>query len=54
MDINDHALAVAWATRGGPDATDVLIVPMDDNRPPRLYEPSWMLFEDVLEGIDPQ
>ena len=54
MDINDHALAVAWATRGGSEAKDVLIIPMDDNRPPRLYEPSWMLFEDILEGVDPQ
>ena len=45
MDINDPALAVAWA-----EGRDVLIIPMDDNRPPRLYEPSWMLFEHVLSG----
>jgi hypothetical protein len=38
MDINDPALAVAWA-----DKRDVLIVPMDDNRPPRSYEPAWRL-----------
>jgi hypothetical protein len=45
MDINDPALAVAWA-----EGKDVMIVPMDDNRPPRLYEPSWLLFEQVLAG----
>ncbi len=45
MDINDPALAVAWA-----EGKDVLIIPMDDNRPPRLYEPSWVLFEQVLAG----
>ena len=38
MDINDPALAVAWAEK-----RDVLIVPMDDNRPPRNYEPAWRL-----------
>lgn len=38
MDINDPALAVAWA-----DKRDVLIIPMDDNRPPRSYEPAWRL-----------
>jgi hypothetical protein len=45
MDINDPALAVAWA-----EHKDVVIVPLDDNRLPRLYEPSWMLFERVMEG----
>jgi len=45
MDINDPALAVAWA--GG---KEVIVIPMDDNRPPRLYEPSWLLFEQVLTG----
>jgi hypothetical protein len=45
MDINDPALAVAWAER-----RDMLVIPMDDNRPPRLYEPSWTLFEQVLGG----
>jgi hypothetical protein len=45
MDINDPALAVAWAEK-----KDVVIVPMDDNRPPRLYEPSWRLFQQVLRG----
>jgi hypothetical protein len=39
---------VAWA-----EGKDVAIVPMDDNRPPRLYEPSWRLFEAVLGGTDP-
>jgi hypothetical protein len=38
MDINDHALAVARA-----EGRDVLIVPLDDNRPQRLYEPAWDL-----------
>lgn len=45
MDINDHALAVAWG-----EGRDVTIVPMDDNRPPRLYEPSWRLFEQIIRG----
>jgi hypothetical protein len=45
MDINDPALAVAAA-----EGRDVVIVPMDDNRPPRLYEPSWSIFEHVLAG----
>lgn len=45
MDINDHALAVAWAM-----GKDVTIVPLDDNRPPALYEPCWRLFESVILG----
>lgn len=45
MDINDPALAIAWA-----EGKDVVIVPMDDNRPPHLYEPSWRLFEHILAG----
>ena len=45
MDINDPALAVAAA-----EGRDVVIVPMDDNRPPRLYEPSWTIFEYILGG----
>ena len=45
MDINDPALAVAAA-----EGRDVVIVPMDDNRLPRAYEPSWRLFESVLDG----
>lgn len=45
MDINDHALAVAWG-----QGRDVTIVPMDDNRPPRLYEPSWRLFQQIIAG----
>ena len=53
MDINDPALAVAWARSGGHDSRDVIIVPMDDNRPPRLYEPSWRLFEQILGGWSP-
>ena len=44
MDINDPALAVAWAER-----RDIVVIPMDDNRPPRLYEPSWTIFEDILK-----
>jgi hypothetical protein len=47
MDINDPALAVASAEK-----KDVTIIPMDDNRPPRLYEPSWLLFEQILRGED--
>ena len=43
MDINDQALALAWS-----EGRDVLLIPMDDNRPPRLYEASWRLFEQVL------
>ena len=45
MDINDPALAVATA-----EDKDVLVIPMDDNRPPHLYEPSWRLFEEILSG----
>ena len=45
MDINDPALAVAWA-----EGKDVTIVPMDDNRLPRLYEPSWQICEAILGG----
>jgi hypothetical protein len=43
MDINDPALAIAAA-----EDRDVTIIPMDDNRSPRLYEPSWTLFEQEL------
>lgn len=43
MDINDHALAVAHA-----QGRDVTIVPMDDNRLPYLYEPSWTLFGEII------
>jgi Phosphatase len=45
MDINDSALSVAAA-----EGRDVIIIPMDDNRPPRLYEPVWRLIEQILEG----
>jgi hypothetical protein len=45
MDINDPGLAVAWAERD-----DLIVIPMDDNRPPRLYEPSWQIFEDRILG----
>jgi hypothetical protein len=45
MDINDPALAIPWS-----EGRDVLIVPMDDNRLPRLYEPSWLIFEAILAG----
>jgi hypothetical protein len=45
MDINDYALAVASA-----EGRDVTIIPMDDNRPPRLYEPVWRIFEQTLAG----
>ena len=45
MDINDHALAIAAA-----EGKDVTIVPMDDNRTPYLYEPSWTLLQQTLAG----
>lgn len=45
MDINDHALAVAHA-----QGRDVTIVPMDDNRLPHLYEPSWRLISEIVTG----
>lgn len=45
MDINDHALAVAHG-----QGRDVTIVPMDDNRLPHLYEPSWSLFGSIISG----
>ena len=45
MDINDHALAIAAA-----EGKDVIVVPLDDNRPPRTYEPASLLYERVLEG----
>jgi Phosphatase len=43
MDINDPALAVAHGE--GKDAT---IIPLDDNRPPRLYDPVRTVFEHLL------
>lgn len=46
MDINDPALAVAHA-----QGREVVIVPMDDNRPPRLYEPAWRLIvQEIAEN----
>ena len=42
MDINDPALAVAA------ESHDVVVVPMDDNRAPHLYEPSWRLIGGIL------
>ena len=45
MDINDQALSVAWAEK-----RDVIVVPLDDNRPQRLYEPAWTLFERIISG----
>jgi hypothetical protein len=42
MDINDPALAVAYGEK-----RDVTIIPMDDNRAPRLYEP----IQRILIGI---
>jgi hypothetical protein len=45
MDINDHALAVPWA-----EHRDAVIIPLDDNRPPRCYRPSWRLFRHILSG----
>jgi Phosphatase len=43
MDINDPALAVAAG-----EGKDVAVIPIDDNRSPHLYEPSWVLFEEIL------
>jgi histidinol phosphate phosphatase hisN-like protein len=48
MDVNDPALAVARA-----EGKDVVIVPLDDNRPPHAYEPSWQIFETILSGGEP-
>ncbi len=45
MDINDPALAVAAA-----EDNDVIVIPMDDNRVPRTYEPSWRLLGQALSG----
>ena len=46
MDINDPALAVAWAEK-----KDVLIVPLDDNRAPRTYEPAWrLIIQEMTEN----
>jgi len=45
MDINDPALAVAHA-----ENRDVTVIPMDDNRLPRLYRPSWELFVHALQS----
>jgi hypothetical protein len=47
MDINDQALSVPWA-----EGKDAVVIPLDDNRPPRCYEPSWTLFEYILSGND--
>jgi len=46
MDINDPALAVAWAEK-----RDVVVIPMDDNRPPRAYEPAWSIFVERLARV---
>lgn len=45
MDINDPALAVAAAEGDG-----VVVVPLDDNRLPHTYEPSWRLIAGALAG----
>lgn len=45
MDVNDPALAVAWA-----EGRDVVILPLDDNRTPRAYEPAAAILEAVLSG----
>lgn len=44
MDINDPALAVAATTR-----SNVLVIPMDDNRSPASYEPAWSLITAIIE-----
>lgn len=45
MDINDPALAAAWGL-----GKDVTIIPMDDNRPQRLYSASWEIFDRILSA----
>ena len=45
MDINDPALAAAWG-----EGKDVMVIPMDDNRPPRHYEPVRDLFEASFDA----
>lgn len=45
MDINDPALAVAAA-----EGRDVVIIPMDDNRPPHSYEPAWRMIASIIAG----
>jgi hypothetical protein len=47
MDINDIALAI-----GAAQERDVIIVPMDDNRLPHSYEPSWRLIAQEILGED--
>jgi hypothetical protein len=44
MDINDPALAIAWA-----EGKDVTIVPLDDNRFPGSYEPAWQIVTAMIE-----
>jgi hypothetical protein len=44
MDINDPPLAVAAA-----EQRNVTIIPMDDNRSPRRYQPAWRLFCQTIE-----
>jgi Phosphatase len=43
MDVNDPALAIAPQ-----QGRDVLLIPLDDNRPPRCYEAAWEIFERIL------
>ncbi len=45
MDINDPALAIAASER-----RDVVVIPMDDNRPPRCYEPASRLITATVTG----
>ncbi len=47
MDINDPALAVAQA-----EGRDAVVIPMDDYRSRRLYQPSWRLFEGILARLE--
>lgn len=47
MDINDPALAIAWAK-----GKDVEVVPLDDNRIPSSYEPAWQIVERLIESED--
>jgi hypothetical protein len=44
-DVNDPALAVAWARR----RTEI-VVPLDDNVPPALYAPLTAFLESAIRG----
>jgi hypothetical protein len=47
MDVNDPALAVAWAEK-----KDVVLLPLDDNRVPHAYDPVATIVEYVISGTE--